>query len=420
MATIQPKRLRRVLNRAGVTGSMFSAASTTLGTLTDDEIHQIVIHRGKSDRGGGVHPSTLELETTGLRATPVHGENCKVQITAQSSSELASHLGAPIAAADIAQRFNGRLAETHVEDTGKRFTTTFTASSWSSQYVYYRRKLAPVAGHTIDWYLNDILANNYWNVPEFVGEFEYIAKTEDPLTAAEAIDKYAASIGYLFQERRDGTSRVLTLAHREAHAMVRLAEDLPITRSQAISPAQWSRTSMQPSKWLWVSIINENGNLAEYRVERADYPGFREQEDVDWSHIQVRETGFSGSQPWREAHAEVNSTSPTLFQVPSVTIDLLALIDSPKSYQRQQAAYLLRLQQGEPVFFSGDWPAWLRGVHFAEGINETITPESWEIELSLVPWQTVTGNVIGPQVPARVWRSAISSWGEETKRWNEA
>lgn len=416
----RPLRLRRVLRRAGVPGSVFSISSTTLGTLTDDNIHSLTIHRGKSDRGGGVHPATLEVATTGLRADPVHGENCRVQITNSAAAALEAHLGAPIAAEDFAQRFNGRLAETHIEDTGKRFTTTFTASSWSSQYAYYRKKLAPIAGRTIDWFLSDILSNNHWRVPEFIGTFEYIAKTDDPITASEAIDQYATDIGYLFQERRDGTTHVLTLEHREAHALDRLAKDLPFTRSQAISPATWHRTSMQPSKWLWVTITNENGNLAEYKVERANYPGFREQDDVDWSHIRVRESGFSGSQPWREAHAEVNSTSPTLFQVPSITIDLLALIDSPYSYQRQQAAYLLRLQQGDPVFFSGDWPAWLHGVHFAEGISETITPTSWEIELSLVPWQSVTGNVIGPEVKPRVWRSAMHSWAQETKQWKDA
>lgn len=415
----KPGRLRRTLTSAGVNGTAFNLYSPTLGTLTDDDIHSVSIQRGKSERGGGVHPSTLEVETTGLRADPVHGENCRLELTASAAAELSIHLGAPIAAADISQRFNGRLAETYVQDTGKIFTTSFTASSWSSQYPYYRRKLAPVAGQTIDWYLSDILSNNYWVVPEFVGLFELIATTGEPITASEAISKYATEIGYLFQERRDGTSRVLPIENRETHALDRMAEDLPITRSQAISPAQWQRASMQPSKWMWVSITNENGNVAEYRVERADYPGFREQEDIDWTHIRVREQ-FSGSQPWREAHAEVNDTSPTLFYVPSVKIDLLTLISSPKSYHRQQAAYLLRLQQGDPVFFSGDWPAYLRGVHFAEGITEEISSNTWEMELALLPWQTVTGNVIGPQVPPRVWDSSPYAWDEETKTWNEA
>ena len=78
------------------------------------------------------------------------------------------------------------------------------------------------------------------------------------------------------------------------------------------------------------------------------------------------------------------------------------------------------MQVGDPVYFSQDWPTPLRGVHFAEGITETIDCDTWEVTLNLVRFRELTGEEPVSPVPARVWDQAQNPWDTETRKWKEA
>ena len=107
------------------------------------------------------------------------------------------------------------------------------------------------------------------------------------------------------------------------------------------------------------------------------------------------------------------------YSIPSVEIDLLHLITSPRRYDRDQAARLLTMEIGDPVYLSGDWHHQLQGIHFATGITENITGAGWSLTFSISPAQTVVGSV-SPTVPARVWDSATYPWSDESRTWDAA
>ena len=86
-------------------------------------------------------------------------------------------------------------------------------------------------------------------------------------------------------------------------------------------------------------------------------------------------------------------------------------------YALKIAAQMLTLEAGEPVYLSGDWPTRLQGVHYAEGITETITPNEWRFELSLIPHALGAGTP-SPSVPPLAWDSFTTAWADETRAWD--
>lgn len=419
MAIFKPGRLRRTLDPIIGAMFMFGVYSEPLGGFYDDVIQSVTIHRGKSGRGGGSNPSTLEITMTGRYTTAAAGNNIRFFIRDPAAALLATHLGGNATA--ITARYTGRLGKSSVEDTGKRFASTFMASSWISQMNYSTVKYTPLAGATV---LSAIAGFTQAQEPlrgiemHTFGASDLVARTDDPQTFKDGISKYAADIGILMQETRDGKTNVFGHLWRYDQAAAKAATELPLTRSQAISPATWEQSNERPPVIVNFKITNSSGGPAVRTVTLPNPTGeLRETIDVDWSHVQVLVTD---NQLYREAYALAYESSDRLYKVPSVTIDLLYLIGSPSSYHRQQAAQLLALEAGDPVFFSGDWPTPLLGVHFAEGITETITSESWTLELSLLPMSHAIGNKYTTPIPARVWESATYPWNNETRKWDQA
>lgn len=419
MATYKPGRLRRTLNKIIGTTPLISMSSSTLGTIQDNTITSIVVHRGKSVRGGGSHPSTLEVGLKGRYSAGVAGSNVTVKLNAPAATSLAAHLS--VAASTITDRFTGRLATASIDDTGKKFHTTYGAASWIAQMNHAKRKYTPAALTPMLSVIAGLLdaGNSKRHLDVYLfGDADKIATARDPVTYGDGIGPYAADIGILLQETRDGRTNVLPLEWRMANALTLMNSRLPLTRSQAISPATWEQRNENAAIRVEYKVTNQTGDPATRVAETTIGPDdLRETVEIDWAYI--RTTNNAG-QLYREALARVYESSERIYTIPSITIDLLALIKSDKAYHLKQAGQLLQLEAGDPVFFSGDWPDPVDGIHFAEGITETITPDEWKLELSLVPCAIAVGDKPTGKVPPRVWDSARITWNQETRKWNEA
>lgn len=418
MPTYKPGRLYRVLGKVTSYRSLFGMYSEPLGTLYDADIHSLVMHRGKEDRGGGSFPTTLEATVKGQYSSSVAGENVRVFLRDEPAVAVAAHCGTTAEA--IKQRFAGRMGQTDVEDTGKRFTTTFGAASWLAQMNYSPVYFAPPAGMSVVSALAYLAHSDEPNRGINMvlhGDAGKIA-TDQPLTLfKDGVGKYAEDIGILLQERRNGETHIMPLLYRKGLATTQVATTLPLTRSQAISPAKWEQRNERPAVRIEYLVTNAEGGPARRVAEVANTTGeIRETEELDWTYIQVTDVD---NQLYREAYGRVLQSSTRQFTVPSVTIDLLHLIGSSKDYHHKQAGQLLALEHGEPVYFSADWPAPLRGVHFAEGINETVDADTWTLELSLVPYAHAMGDTPTPTVPGRTWDSLAGTWNQQTQKWNQ-
>lgn len=415
----RPRRLRRVLKRNGMSEHLLEVTSPEWGTLTDDAISSVTIHRGKAGRGGGHDVSTIELELPGLYTPESTGLAIDVDLSWQVAYLVAGMSQANSSL--IRPRFRGRLGASDVEDTGKRYTTNYRGASWANMLTGSKYVMTTYKGMHVSELINGYFAqagpqyhvSSTWTEPT-----PEAAAADGPLTFSDAVGNYVAEIGLLMRERRNGTTDLLPLNARYNDAMTRLDNDVPLTRSQAISPAKWDqRNETAALDVRYTAMFNgvATTQLADVAVG-ADR--IRERLDLDWKHIQVDD--MTGDL-YREAYGRAYEANPRQFVVPSVTVDLLHLIDSGKQYHRDQLGQLLTLEEGDPVFFASDWHWRLAGVHFANGIIERITPDSWELELQLSPWAHTMGRAPSPIPRGRTWNSAAErTWDGETIKWNEA
>lgn len=417
-------RLYRKLRACGITAaSIFTVYLGGQGLLQSNEITSITIHRGKSQRGGGVDPSTIEVGTTRPPVQEASAKLITAELSDMAATELAAHLSdmSSVTAEDLKTRFHGRIGKVSVEDEAKRRLTTYMGASWITMLNYVGRKITPAKDQTLFSVIGNL--GNYLDSPygiEFLwrGTPDKLAAAQDPVRWSDGIGKYATDVGILVRANRNGKYEVQTIGYRKELADTLLPIRPPLTRSQAISPASWE----QPNESVGVEITYFAVNAAtgaplqqlvgtEGGVERI-----REPLEIDWKYVATTPNG----ELYREALGQVQERNPINYGIPSITIDLLYLLTSDKPYHRWQAAHLLAMEVGDPVFFSGDWPGLVNGVQYAEGITETITPDKWELTLTLLSYQQVTGWAPSPTVPALVWESANYPWDNETRKWDEA
>lgn len=422
MATHKPLRLRRELDKFTGTNPFFAFYSDITGAIYDEAIQEVIIHRGKNGRGGGYEPSTLEIGVNGLVSAALTSNNCRFFLRDAAAADLGQRVGKT--AEEIRMRFQGRAGVINVEDVGGGvYNSRVAASSWLARMRQSSRSTVPAAGQNIKRIFNDVL--DLVNSPRgleivYAGsEWDTVATTQDPVTFREAESKFGSDIGMCFFEQRDGSTVIMNLPYRRDRALNRALTELPLTRSQAISPAQWEQANEYTPFRLMYDVTNSSGNVVTRTAEIDTGDPLKETQTVDWSYIKSASDGVSG-QLYQEAYGRVFESNTRTFRIPSITIDILYLINSDKEYHNLQAGQLLAMQVGDPVFFSGDWPNQLAGAHFAEGMTETVTPTSWTIELQLVRYAVAVGDAGNPVIKPRVWGSAQGTWGEQTIRWGEA
>lgn len=411
MAVYRPGRLYRKL--PDIPKPLFMVTTANIGTMNDDQVRSIVINRGKQDNKGGVNPSTVEIALAANQVAKA-GEAIDVRLTGLAATALAARFATdPNTAGYIAPRFHGRVGMQKMEDHGKLPFNTIYGASWSAQLSYSPDVHALASGTTILLLLQRILE------PAYLAPRITVLNqgTLDRLFGAvegkysDLIGKFAADIGILVRDRRAGELEILSLGHRRDNALAAVATSIPLTRSQAISPAEWVQPNEGPPV-AYRLTRRDNLNVLQTSIIGAT-DGSEPIEDVDWTYFREY------SDQWRYIHAMRAAGFDDRFRIDSVTVDLLHLLNSPYQNHWDQAGYLLKLQPGDPVFLSADWPTPLRGIHFAEGIREEISKDKWELTLNLIRFREVVGEET-PSIPARVWNSAAYPWDTETRKWDQA
>lgn len=381
------------------------------GLKNDDWITSLSMHHGQDGPDAGLAPSTLEAGLWGP-LWPRSGEMMKVRLTAAAAAYISGLTG--IAAINFRDRFAGRVGSQTNTQTPKTITTVMNAASWTAQLSSLKHEVWLGNGYSISDAIRFLvnvppLAENYTSYNNF-GSFDQLA-VDIPAATLSDLDKLSTDTGIQIRNTRSGGVEVWALPYRKSWAAGRVASVIPLTASQAISPVTWVQPNENMAKKVRADWVNADGTPKSRSSGGTDVSAV---ERHDWKHIKDL-TGALDTQ----FEALVGRNWDRRFQVPSITIDLLYLLRSPIEYHRQQAGHLLSLNAGDTVNLSGDWHQYVRGVHVATAIEETITKDEWNLKLSLSPWRLIFGDE-SPNVPARIWDSATYPWNDETRKWNEA
>lgn len=410
MAT-KPGRLYRKLD--WLPKPLFRVHSSTTGERDDDTIRSISIHRGKSAPGGGISPSTCEVEYSDY-AVGKAGETLTVEVASAAAATLGSRVGQ--GALGVAPRFKGRVGKQSVVDRGAyRRQSTLFGASWTAQLSTSPQTYSFTPGTSIGTLLSTILKPSH--LPQITtatqGTFDRTWDAITNETYSDLIDKFSADIGILIRDSRTGRTDILPMPYRRDNALGLVANARPLVRSQALAPADWEQPNETMPVVYRLKRRDANGDLrTEITAPNGQIDGTEPVQDLDWSYFREY------TDQWFYIHAMRAQGFDDRWRITKITVDLLMLMSSTSTYDRQQAGRMLILNPGDPVFFSGDWPAALRGIHFAEGITERIDSESWEVTLELASFHESTGTH-PPTIPAKVWESATYPWDDETRKWNE-
>lgn len=421
-------RPSRLWKKLGLTSNFIRVWSEEVSDLNidDSNITSITINRGSSSGISGVQEHTIEIATTVPRdiytGAPIHCD-----LSAAAMSVITRLTGANDT---VKPRYFGRIGRQTVDDTGGyanygggTWSTTFFGASWQAQLPNIEKEIPQNAW---DWLITHIktaawprgVGLSYLpepDMPAAASQYGQIVETGDPIAWKDTVQKYVDDPGLYVQNTRTGKDRFLTYELRWNQAQAALEDTPPLTRSQALSPAQWDQPNAALTRSHRVYWTGADGVKWATTGEKPSDPDLPIVE-YDLKHIRWSTNEF---QPWHVALVGYGQEINTGYRIPTITIDMLRLITSPVYYHRLQARYILALNMGDPIYLSNDWHWYLRGIHFASGITEKITPDAWEITLSLTPSAETVGEWT-PQVPAQIWESARYPWSDETRRWGNA
>lgn len=416
-----PRRPSRLWRKLTATEPLFRVWSEDGLDLSDNEIVSITINRGSSSPSAGNQPQTLEVVTT-QPLSPRTGFRVHCDLSSYGTNRLMNLTGASMSS--IEPRFYGRVGRQTMTDEGPgKMRSTFTASPWQAQLKNIPLTLTPVAGQSVGellvWLSAPMGIGSPWlsaeaYAPAITNTYGTVDPSAlEPINYRDGMQKWAVDLGIYAQTRRDGVDWFVTNEWRWDKAIQGLNTEMPLTRSQAISPATWE----QPQENIWRThrAIWTDGTGGEATASFGHDP---QNPNIGVTLYDMRHARFSSNdgQPRSVAAAGYHAERAVGYNVPSLTIDLLHLATSPTPYHRMQAKQLLELQVGDPIYLAGDWNHYLQGIQFAVGLNERITADGWELELQLAPSSKTVGEM-SPQVPARVWESAGIAWQDATTNW---
>lgn len=421
---IRPGRLRRTL-AVNSTESLFELYVSGAGTYTADQVGDVTISHGKDGPAAGMTVATMEARVQA--SLPAAAQRHAIF---RLSSALASRLvaGTGIPASAIRQRFTGRVGSDTITDRGDHLPryTDIQCSSWSSLLMNSRRPTVFYANGLILASLRSALQHPSFtaanimpvNYPDTAHSDRSYQLEGSDFRFREAITKYGSDIGILIQQQRNGSVSLLPITKRIELMEARLSTAWPLLRSEAISPATWDQQVEAASKQYTLLYLTDQDTVYrwEWPFPAGANPGVLvESEDVDWSNVRTVTDNYRRYMEALNFHT--NSMRHTLS---SVTIDLLMLIRSGRFYDRRIAAQMLALEEGDPIYMSGDWLPAVRGPHLVQGIKETLNSNEWRLELSLTHPRDTLGLLDSeiPIVPPKVWDSARTAWDSTPGTWD--
>lgn len=416
MTRTEPGRLYRT-TRDWTTEPLFYLYADDRPTRYDDTIGSVTIRRGLGEPGGGVAISTMEVVVPEMLPYPtMTGRSIGFNMLGSTAEQLAARTGYPGDPLELQARFKGRIGPVEVTDTGKARTssTRLACSSWIA--------LENGSNHTVTipqyTYVDEAIRQLLYRAPSKytmtdAGEWDSLNVAIPDASYSDTIAKLTSDYEVLVADRRNGNMHAMSLPYRWAQAQARVATTAHLTRSQAISPAKWLQQSEASARKYKFEMTNAAGNRhTTTRFLEEQVTPDAEIVDVDW----LRFTQLTDH--WDYAsRAIVHRDNIRAYNLPSVTVDLLHLLGSTNAYHRRQAGELLALETGDTLNLSGDWHPALQGIQIVTGMTETLTGDSWTLELALAPLIHVFGHY-SPEIPALVWDAATYPWNTETRTWN--
>lgn len=412
MAYTRPGRLYR---RLEPTQPLFRLTTEQGSDLRDGAITGVTIKRGDGSPGGGVTPSTLEVGFSGYAAIQ-SGNHCSLDLTPYGAGLLSDRLGP--SASFMQSRFSGRIGRQTVDDRGRRQTTTILAASWTAQLGRVAKTYTPTAGTPVSTVISQLMTHPALprlSAPTRMAPQDHygVVHADEDEQSWSDIDRWTSTLGLTVRETRAGGRQLLSHQQRYDDALDRMSSRIPVIRAQALAPAKWQQDTegiARNQRLTWGSGAGTNsdewGDTSDPAAVVVDH---------DLTHARFN----NEDQPRAEGYRLRALEWETGYSLPTVEIDLLHLITSPRQYDRDQASELLVLEVGDPIYLSGDWHHQLQGIHFATGLTETVTGNAWSLTLTLAPAHVVVGEV-SPTVPARVWASATYPWRDESRTWGAA
>lgn len=406
----RPSRLYRQLTKAGCPTPLLQVAHGEPGAITDDTIRSAAMHHGSNGPDDGLNPSTAELGLTSLLSIRT-GKTISVRLAEPTARWIANRSN--VHYLDVIDRFWGRIGQQTVDDSHRHQWTTLLASSWASQLSRTRHRYSFVSGRILAAVIAEIMR------PPHLADYvsvqadwwsDRITSEISSATFNDLFNRYVTDIGVAALQSRGGDIRMVNRDQRKSAALDALTSVYPITRAQALSPMRWTQGNEVVGNNYSARYIDSSGAEAIHYAETGASTRIPDRE-LDWTHIQ-----FFGTQYLHATTIEFRE-STLMYWVPEVSFDIGALLTSPSTYDRAQAGALLALNPGDPVTFSGDWPDAVQGVHFATGIDESITPDGWTVTLKLTPYLHIVGEH-SPAVAPVVWRSARYPWKDDPRTWN--
>lgn len=402
-------RLYRTLE--SVPKPLFDVTSESF-SLNDGNIIEMSVNHGSDSPDTGIQPSTATVKTT-RSAWTWAGDDISIRLTDAAAAHIAARVGKP--ADVIKDRFNGRIGRQTNDDTAKRVMATFECASWSAQLSRITTPFNALANRNVSYVVENLLkpaslggkiAVSIWG-----SSGSQTAIAIPAANASDDLDSLTSEIGYIARDTRSGTVDLISLLTLRSWSLSRVSSEWPLTRGQALTPAVWEQPNELMARRHRAEYIDADGV-----VQAISRGGTLESETVDhdWKHIKFTSLNWD-----LHFSALVVRDYERGFTLPSIKVDLLMLWKMGTEAMLNTMGSILALNRFDSINLSGDWATQVRGVHIVTGLDETITPQSWTVELSLVPWRYMFGDTT-PVVPAREWDSAYLEWDQETKSWETA
>lgn len=424
----KPSRLYRKLKPTKQLFRVYSDTTNDL-SLDDDSIRSVVIHRGDSTPGTGPYPHTMEIVSNDFHLGAVSGESILCEMTDYGSSLMADMIGAN--SAEIQCRFTGRIGKLSTEDRGgigtRGMNTTIMASSAHAQLSLVDKEFTNNANANLGAALQEKQQPGGMGQPitsmlppaAYHGatreQFGKLAETMTFTGYNDAMTKLCSDTGIYAQTRRDGSMYFYAHEYRWDIARGRIDNGtaVPIARSQAIGPATWE----QPNENLRRSHISmwkrpDGGTITYPLGFDSSHPNIPVVE-YDMTHVVYE----NENQPINHALTQWYIERANHYRITSLRIDLLRLITSRYSYDRLLAKVLIEMEVGTPIYLSADWVGDLEGIHFAVGLEESITPDGWDLTINIANSAEVVGKYGVMPLP-RIWEQFGYEWEKETQKWH--